>query len=158
MKTVLSCLSAGILTVSMILSSLTAMTAAAEPAETATGSETATREDGALPEYRDYAAAHEAVYPGETYTVAGAAGANAQNTAVSHDGRADAVRFDGGSLTYTVSVRTAGYYRLRMEYEALPGKGKELEIAVQLNGAVPFDKAAALTFNRLWKKRHGRRV
>ena len=151
MKTALSCLSAGILTISLILSSLTAMTAAAEPAETAAGSEAISREDGALPEYRDYAAAHEAVYPGETYTVAGAAGANAQNAAVSHDGRADAVRFDGGSLSYTVSVRTAGYYRLRMEYEALPGKGKELEIAVQLNGAVPFDKAASLTFNRLWK-------
>ena len=75
MKTVLSCLSAGILTVSLILSSLTAMTAAAEPAETAAGSEAISREDGALPEYRDYAAAHEAVYPGETYTVAGAAGA-----------------------------------------------------------------------------------
>ena len=165
MKKLLPCLLVGILLISTVFSVTPAALADTEEAVEDTVGESPivgdtaenaadTPEDEAqtVPDYREYSTAYEKVYPAQTYTLQGSKGTGKQCTVLSSfDGVAQAMRFESGTLSFSVTVEQTGYYQLSLFYQNLPGKGKNPEIAIRINGSTPFDKAAALEFNCLWK-------
>lgn len=54
------------------------------------------------------------------------------------------------SVTWTVNVPQSGFYNMYIEYLAPESKGVAVERAVYINGELPFEKAANLTFTRMW--------
>lgn len=52
---------------------------------------------------------------------------------------------------WTVNVSEEGFYNIEIEYYPLPGKSKNIEFSISVNGSVPFDKAARITLPRIWK-------
>ena len=67
--------------------------------------------------------------------------------------------YDGGALilgdygpnTWTFTVEESGYYNLVIDYFALPGRGTEIEMALHINGALPFREAGSVVFKRHWE-------
>lgn len=69
------------------------------------------------------------------------------------EGRTDVVVFDQAetTLTWKVTVGTAGLYRVAVDYYPAPGRTGNVEFDVQLNGERPFEQAQQIVLNRLWK-------
>ena len=57
---------------------------------------------------------------------------------------------DGAETTWTVDVPQAGLYNLRLDYKTVESRGVDMERALYINGELPFDGAATLSFPRLW--------
>jgi len=55
----------------------------------------------------------------------------------------------GSEWQFSVSEDAA--YQIRITYYALPGKGKDINLTLELDGAVPFEEAARLRLSRIWK-------
>lgn len=62
------------------------------------------------------------------------------------------VMSDLGSVTYTVNVAKTGMYALELVYQALvgDGNGKNYELAVSVDGALPHNDADRFTLKRNW--------
>ena len=56
-----------------------------------------------------------------------------------------------GSISCTVTVPETALYSLSICYYPLPGKGKDIQIGFQLDGAFPFTQSDHMTFSRIWK-------
>lgn len=54
-------------------------------------------------------------------------------------------------VTWNVDVPEAGWYHLYLEYLTVESRGVPVERAVYINGELPFEKAANITFLRVWK-------
>ena len=69
------------------------------------------------------------------------------------EGKTDVVVFDQAetTLTWKVTVETAGLYRVAVDYYPAPGRTGNVEFDVQLNGERPFEQAQQIVLNRLWK-------
>lgn len=52
---------------------------------------------------------------------------------------------------WTFSVEQEGLYVIWLDYYALPGKGKDLEFSLELDGKQPFSEAGRLSLSRIWK-------
>lgn len=53
--------------------------------------------------------------------------------------------------TWTVQVPETGCYLLRLDYYALPGKGEDIQFALNIDGTLPFSEASRLTLSRIWQ-------
>ena len=66
------------------------------------------------------------------------------------DGKACVFTPDGSEVAWKVDVSRAGYYNVLMDYKTVDSRGVDMERELTVNGALPFDGAATLTFSRLW--------
>ncbi|MDR1669393.1 MAG: extracellular solute-binding protein [Oscillospiraceae bacterium] len=67
-------------------------------------------------------------------------------------GRPDALRLDeDGFVTYTVEVPQDGRYCLWMDYVTIPANQSNMEIAVEIDGELPFREAGVCIFRRMWR-------
>ena len=67
-------------------------------------------------------------------------------------GEAQVLYTDADStVTWNVDVPEAGFYNLYLEYMTVESRGVPVERAVYVNGELPFEKAANITFLRIWK-------
>ena len=55
-----------------------------------------------------------------------------------------------GSITWEVDVAEAGYYNLNINYYPYVGKSSSIERTLYINGEVPFEGAANISFYRIW--------
>lgn len=62
------------------------------------------------------------------------------------------------SVTWNITVPEAGFYNIYLEYMPVESRGVAIERAVYVNGELPFDDAANLTFARLWTNNGAVRV
>lgn len=60
------------------------------------------------------------------------------------------IQNEGGYVEWKVNVPEAGLYNVKIKYYPVASKGVDIERAFLLNGEVPFDKADALVFSRVW--------
>lgn len=105
------------------------------------------REDTPAPEkgsYEEYVSQHPgAGYPG------------VRVEALPADAQADAegkIRFqEGGALTFTLSVETSGLYTVSLAYLAATEQKNDWNLALQIDGELPFSGAGSLVLHRLWK-------
>ena len=58
--------------------------------------------------------------------------------------------FGADPVTFTVEVPADGLYTIGMEYKATERKTAPIEIALQVDGTVPYDALSALEFPRMW--------
>lgn len=70
-----------------------------------------------------------------------------------YEGKEDVLLWEeeGAWAEWTVEVPKAGLYSLKLTYQALPGKGADIEFAVDLNGSRPFTEAGDIVFSRIWR-------
>lgn len=57
---------------------------------------------------------------------------------------------DTGTVTWDVYVPEAGFYNINLKYYPYPGKSSMIERALYINGEIPFNGAANITFHRIW--------
>ena len=57
---------------------------------------------------------------------------------------------DESALTWKVDVPRAGLYNIRLDYLTTESRGVDIERAIAINGALPFEGAGTLCFSRLW--------
>ncbi|ADQ03720.1 extracellular solute-binding protein family 1 [Caldicellulosiruptor owensensis OL] len=62
---------------------------------------------------------------------------------------------DGGWVEWKVHISEAGLYNMALDYYPLPGKGLGIELAVMIDGKIPYKEARKVTFNRVWKDTTG---
>lgn len=60
-----------------------------------------------------------------------------------------------GSLTVSFAGQP-GLYNLIIEYDPVEGRSNDVELAVRLNGELPFQEAGSLTLTRLWRDKGGK--
>lgn len=53
-------------------------------------------------------------------------------------------------VTWEVDVPEAGYYNILLDYMTVPSRGVSVERAISINGQLPFEDAANITFSRIW--------
>jgi ABC-type glycerol-3-phosphate transport system substrate-binding protein len=58
---------------------------------------------------------------------------------------------EDGYVTFTVDIPRDGRYAILLSYATLPGSRANIEILVEIDGAVPFLEAEVTQFTRLWK-------
>ncbi|BBH20645.1 ABC transporter substrate-binding protein [Paenibacillus baekrokdamisoli] len=58
---------------------------------------------------------------------------------------------DTGEITWTFDAMQDGLYNLSMKFYSEPGKQSDIERELRIDGALPFNEAISLTFNRIWK-------
>ncbi|MCJ8009937.1 extracellular solute-binding protein [Lederbergia wuyishanensis] len=56
-----------------------------------------------------------------------------------------------GSITWEFDVKEEGLYNIQLKYFPIEGKSSSAERELLINGKVPFQGAATLTFSRSWK-------
>ncbi len=56
-----------------------------------------------------------------------------------------------GKVTYTFDVPADGAYNLELEYISMGNSADPAEIAVYIDGKMPFDEALSLFLNRIWE-------
>ncbi len=79
----------------------------------------------------------------------------------SYEGRDQVLVTSGiGSVTYTINVAETGMYALELDYFPLlgDGNGKNYELAVYIDGALPHNDAARFILKRNWKDEDDERV
>lgn len=58
---------------------------------------------------------------------------------------------DDSKVTWEVDVEQAGLYEIQVEYMTVESRGVAIERSVLINGELPFDDAANITFTRIWQ-------
>lgn len=116
--------------------------------------------DDSVPNYREYVAQHEAVYPDAEIKM----------------GAGDCVRYDeddvaaqpviytdyegmSGDSVYTsenslaefeVNVAEEGFYTLSLNYFPIAGKNSDIERSIFIDGELPYSELALISFYRIW--------
>lgn len=57
----------------------------------------------------------------------------------------------GAKAAWTVEIPRDARYIMEIDYCALPGRGIDCELAVDINGTLPFTEAEGITFSRVWQ-------
>lgn len=57
---------------------------------------------------------------------------------------------DHSDVTWEVDIPAAGLYNVYLEYRTVESRGVAIERALYVNGELPFEDAANMTFSRLW--------
>ncbi len=69
----------------------------------------------------------------------------------SYEGREDVLYTgDRSTVTWEVDVPAEGLYNVYLEYRTVESRGVAIERALYVNGELPFEDAANMTFSRLW--------
>ncbi|SDW25097.1 extracellular solute-binding protein [Paenibacillus sp. CF384] len=55
-----------------------------------------------------------------------------------------------GRVDWTVSVPEAGFYNMSVQYYPIKGKSSSIERSLLIDGALPFEEAGYLQFDRIW--------
>lgn len=109
------------------------------------------------PAYSDYVAKYEnAVQPEREIMLEGT-----DYTRVEGRGFKSIQAFDGqsgsslltgeqGEVEWTFQVPEAGFYTISMLYYPIEGKSSSIERTVLIDGAIPFEEAAYVQFDRIW--------
>lgn len=58
---------------------------------------------------------------------------------------------DDASVTWKIEVPEAGFYQVYLKYMTVESRGVAIERKLYINGELPFEDAANITFGRLWK-------
>lgn len=108
-----------------------------------------------VPDYARYRALHADAVPLQETRVLGecsAAGGQAES-GVPYDGKTGTVRWnaEGDFAEWTVELPSDGLYSVALTYQALPGKGADPELSLQINGELPFSEAESLSLYRVWR-------
>lgn len=71
----------------------------------------------------------------------------------SAEGRKNVVKWtnESGWLEWTADIPETGLYNIAVGYFPLEGKGKEIELSLEIDGAVPFSSATNFSLSRTWK-------
>ena len=89
-------------------------------------------------------------------------GSNAQMTTVTEiiakeDGATETVDVeavdtgDTGMVTWAFTAEEAGFYNIRISYQALPGTRSDIQRRVLLDGEVPYSAMSQIVFKRIWQ-------
>ncbi len=112
--------------------------------------------EGAVREgtYTRYLNAHkDAAYPEQSVEVSAADYVSGRDVEVYHsfEGVEDALYTgEKSSVTWEVDVPAAGFYNIYVKYMTVKSRGVAVERALYINGELPFEDAANMTFTRLW--------
>ncbi len=113
--------------------------------------------EGAVREgtYTLYLQAHpDAAVPSQSVDVDLAGYVSGEDVEVQTDYAGEAqVLYTGpaSTVTWNVNVPEAGFYNLYLEYMTVESRGVPIERSVYINDELPFEKAANVTFLRIWK-------
>lgn len=55
-----------------------------------------------------------------------------------------------GEVTYRVNIQETGIYCLAINYFPLESYSRQIELALKIDGAVPYDTASGIILNRVW--------
>lgn len=107
--------------------------------------------------YSEYRSANNSPnYPTEKIDVdiASAVGADG-DTPIFESGYADsekAVKMqEKKGISFPV-VTKDGWYKIKIKYEAIAGKGTDIQFSLAIDGKVPFSEASGILINRLWEE------
>ena len=106
--------------------------------------------------YEIYLNSYESVYPEEEIVIDGGAYAEASEefeylADYMELGSSCVLTAEEGSVTYEVTVPTAGFYNLELTYFPVEGKNNDIGRSVYINGAIPYKEAQYLEFTRIWQ-------
>ena len=113
--------------------------------------------EGAVREgtYTLYLQAHpDAAVPSQSVDVDLAGYVSGEDVEVQTDYAGEAqVLYTGpaSTVTWNVNVPEAGFYNLYLEYMTVESRGVPIERSVYINDELPFEKAANISFLRIWK-------
>lgn len=62
---------------------------------------------------------------------------------------------EGGWVEWKVHIPETGLYNMALQYYPLSGKGLGIEVAVMIDGKIPYKEAQKVTFYRIWKDTTG---
>ncbi|MDR1687241.1 MAG: extracellular solute-binding protein [Clostridiales bacterium] len=65
---------------------------------------------------------------------------------------------DRGYVSYTVDIPKDARYAVLLEYAALPGSRADMDLKIEIDGAVPFREAAVSSFRRSWRYAEAERL
>jgi len=108
------------------------------------------------PGYNQYLKQHEGTdFAGEVIEVKAKDFSGYEGTGIealtSFEGRSDVLKWEtGGTVKWDIEVQRAGFYALKMDYYPLPGKGSDIEMALYINGELPFAQARLFSLRRTW--------
>lgn len=117
-------------------------------------SETSLKTTADIPEYGDYIRQHTGVGSATDSLVLSAQDAQISVTGPefqhSFKGKKDVLiwKQSGGTASWTITVPSEGLYTLNMAYYALPGKQTDIQMALTINGTLPFRQASSFRFAR----------
>ena len=107
-----------------------------------------------LSDYYTYINNHSEFYPTNGMTVLGSdykEGTDIIDVYNNYEGVEDVVLTDeSGSITYEFEDVTEGFYHVKVHYYPYPGKSSSIERAIYINGEIPFEGAANISFPRIW--------
>lgn len=116
--------------------------------------------DPSIVGYNEYLTQYPANYPDETITVGTEAIVRYEenNTAKTPVTMENYEGMDGTSvytgeqdlIEFEISVKTAGFYELSLDYYPVEGKGSEIQRSVFVDGKLPYEELALIGFNRIW--------
>lgn len=117
--------------------------------------------DDTIPSYREYKAAHgDAPYPGSVVEIpaAGFVRYEESDAPAEPEIYSDYEGMEGDSvltgedslIELEVNVPESGMYNLSVVYYPTPGKNSDIERSIFVDGALPFEEMALLTFPRVW--------
>lgn len=94
----------------------------------------------------------EVIVKGSSYTSSEDANVSVES---SLNGKSDVLQWDNesGYVEWEVDVPETGLYNLSLSYLPLTAKGRDIELALYIDGEVPFDIAENFHFYRIWKNK-----
>lgn len=117
--------------------------------------------DDSIPNYRDYVAQFDALYPDAEIRVGAEASVRYNENDMSvepiiytdYEGMSgDSLYTSEDSLTeFTVNVEEEGFYNLSLEYFPVAGKNSDIERSIFIDGELPYSEMALVDFYRIWK-------
>ncbi len=110
-------------------------------------------EDSYVKDYEDYIASKPQIFPEDKTILISATDftdiEGNYEIKYNFEGVSESVLTDEtGSITLPVEVETEGFYNIRVNYYAYPGKNSAIERRVYLDGVTPFDAAENIIFHR----------
>ena len=70
-------------------------------------------------------------------------------------GRAEVLLWDSaeGTISYSVDVPESGIYALQLSYYAMESPSNQVELSLEIDGALPFDAASRICLNKIYVNR-----
>lgn len=100
--------------------------------------------------YDAYLQAHSAAPLGETGVSVDISAFEGDGEIRQEDGFACVYTPDSSTVAWTVDVPAEGFYNVLLDYKTVESRGVDMERELTINGELPFEGAATLTFPRLW--------
>lgn len=91
----------------------------------------------------------EILVEGESYTKAEAMSPSVVDGIEGADGKVVQTG-DSGTISWEIDVQEEGLYNVAVKYQAMKGKGSDIDREFMIDGKLPFSEARHLVFHRLW--------